>query len=392
MMKAKNVIFLLATACALATSVVQAATHELWAAGELPVGGGHGIARYSAADGSFLGYFMHTNSGAGVVVSPGDGKITKFAANNSKIYVAYLSAANYNKVARYDRNGANAILDHIAGPGANWRFGSYYYPIKGLAFGADHIFVLAGVYSTTPYFPELDRGTYLFRHLGNGAIAGTQPNTPSGYSRGAQFNAQAVTNFAGINGGVDLTRDSAGNFYAFVTTPAVFRFAPDGQYFGPNGLGDTNAWIASSALPAFKYVSGNIVIDSAGRLYLGGTTGSGAVGESVLLRYNSDGTPAGTNGTDAVFAKYINYLKGVVHPLAMTINPVDGHLYVANGYVSAPRYENMINRFYIGGANDGKIVEEGGFANRGGANAPLYKASGLVFVSVSSGGTVISVQ
>lgn len=387
-MRTKFIAVLLLTLCALATASVQAATYELWVAGRFSsaTSSNGGIARFSATDGSFLGYFMHTNSGSGLVVTPGNGTISRGVTAGTRIYVGHLSSNNYNKVARYDRQGGNANPDFISGPGGSWRFGSYYYPVKGLVVSTQHVYVMAGVYTNNT--PDMPAGTYLFRHNLDGSPAGTQPDTSLGYSRGAQFSG--LTNFAPINGAADLTRDSAGNFYA-LAGPAVHRFAPDGTAYGPGGLGDTNAWIASSALSPLTIINA-IVLDSAGRVYVAGDANS--VTTSYVLRFNANGTPGGTNGTDAVFAKWITYLKGVVRPAALAISPVDGRLYVGNGYISVPtRYENMINRFYTGGTNDGKLVEEGGFANLGGTNAPMWLPTfNLVFVKTSSNGAVITIK
>ncbi len=386
-MKTKLIAVLFLSACTLAPATVQAATYELWVAGRLssaPNGSG-GIARFSANDGSFLGYFMHTNNGTGLVVTPGLGTISRVVTQNGRIYVGYTAATSYNKVFRYDRTGANPNSDFIAGAGGSWRFGSYYYPVKGLIFKADHIFLMAGV--STNNTPDMLAGTYLFRHALDGSSAGTQPNTSLGYSRGAQFSGP--TNIAPINGGTDLVQDSAGNFLALLGTN-IYRFAADGSNYGPSGLGDTNAWITSSALSPLTIITA-LAIDGAGRIYVAGD--QNGVTTSYLLRFNANGTPAGTNGTDAVFAKWITYLKGVVRPVSIAIGPVDGYLYVGNGYYGSPRFENMINRFYTSGSNAGKLVEEGGFANLGGATAPLYLPSyNILFVKTSSNGTVITVK
>jgi hypothetical protein len=375
------------TVCALATASVQASSYELWVAGRLSsaTSANGSIARFSAKDGSFLGYFMHTNNGSGLVVTPGAGTISRVATDNGKIYVGYLAATSYNKVVRYDRTGANPSFDFIPGPGGDWRFGSYYYPVRGLIFKADHIFLMAGVYTNKT--PDMLAGTYLFRHNLDGTSAGTQPDTSLGDNRGAQLSGP--TNIAPINGSADLAQDSSGNFLALLGT-GVYRFAPDGSHYGPGGLGDTNAWITSSALSPLTVFSA-LAVDGTGRIYVAGDQNS--VTTSLLLRFNANGTPAGTNGTTAVFAKYITYLKGVIRAQCLAIGPEDGYLYAGNGYVGSGNYENMINRFYTSGANDGKLVEEGGFANRGGATAPLYMPSfNIIFVKTTSSGTVIAIK
>ncbi len=371
-----------------------AAGHELWVAGALTdaIGSPCAIARYSAKDGSILGYFMHPTPGVGQVTSPGNGTIHEVEVDGKHIYVAH-GPQNF-KVARYDRNGGNAVVDLITGVGGDWYVAAYRYEIRGLAFTTDHIHVLGGVWSTEPRYPELERGTYIFRHTREGAIAGVQPNSLSGYSRGAQFSAPPA--ISGITTACGLARDSVGNFYAITTGPSkVSRFTPAGEHFGPGGIGDTNAWITSADMPVSTspFWPTDIILDQDDRLYLVGDCNGVTV--SYVVRFNADGTPAPAPGkSGAVFTTYVNYLKGVVRPRAMAIGPHDGHLYVANAYfnLSAGRRENMVNRFYIDGANDGKLIEEGGFANLGGENAPIYLPTEMFFVEKPAIGTSVLIR
>ena len=404
-MKIKTSIIIVSVGYALTASFVRAVNYELWATGSLWNSTNSAIARFSATDGTFLGYFMHPTNGTGVVINQGTGAISGVGVYGKHVFVGYFAGKSDYKVGRYEikdgnvTNIINSTNNLLSGVGGDWRTPStYYYPIRSFAFTSEHIYLLAGAWAVAPQSNELYVGSYIFRHTSAGAGAGVQPNTPSGYSRGAQFSAHP--NFAAIGSvALGMACDASGNFYALVTPPAVYRFAPDGSYYGPAGMGDTTPFISTNTMPtAFRDPAG-IAIDNAGRLYFGGKTGSGSVTSSLLLRYNADGTPAGTNQVDAIFSRYVNYLKGVVTPVSLAISPLDGYLYVGNGYVSSPRYENMINRYYTSGPNDGKIVEEGGFANIGGSNSPLYLPNtSILFVPLTppppppSLGTFISLK
>ena len=313
------------------------------------------IKRYDADSGDFLGYVASSNPAHNpMFLNPGTASnlLDIERAPDGTLYLLYDDGKG--KIARYDANVGNPVDPLVEDPKGLW-YAKYFYEPSGMVLGSDGIYICTRLWSVKAGITTTLRGRYLImeHNLNDGTAAGRSVGAAPG-SDDEQTGAMWMhaTNVATVlRGSSDILIDTNENMLVPHGT-GICRFNPDGEWYGPAGIGDTNAISAALAIQAPL----DTVIDKQGRIYVCGD-GGGVVG-SGIERFNMDGSPAPAPGrSGAYFQGWNNYVESTpVFPQAMAISD-DGKTFYVYSKGFSDKLTPAVKAYVIGGPNDGDFIK-----------------------------------
>lgn len=354
------------------------------------------VKRFDARSGELLGYVVSTNPLHSALIDPGVFSELIDIKRDEKRRIYLLNhktgqSQTEGQVARYDRDGGNAVVPLANDPQGDW-YRKYSYATDALALHGTNLYIGSRMWSTKPESITVDlRGKRLmFEHnLSDGAAAGRLVGALSGsddYRTGGMWmhatNAatalpNAIYGMAFNSQGHLIVGCNIGHNYG-----GLFRFDDNGEWYGPGGVGDAQSFITN----AIKDIQG-LLLDSSDRIYVCGE-GGGAV-MSGVKRYNSDGSAAPAPGkSGAFFCGWVGYQDATpVYPTAMTLNPAEAILYLYSPGVSVT-YGTVnpgLKMYAVGGDNEGDYL--GMLVSGTDAAADV-----MLYVETPSGGTCVLIR